>query len=138
MMNRIAPEWITDLKPGEIFVFGSNLDGRHGKGAAVIAKGRFGAREGVGYGRTGNCYAIPTKGHGKHLPILPLETIGNFVRVFIDYAAAHPELRFLVTRIGCGLALYNEEQVAPLFGKSPAEVPANICLPLDFWRVINK
>lgn len=100
-----------------IFVFGSNLAGRHGKGAAKYAREREGAIYGVGVGRQGNSYAIPTKGH--RLEILPLETIRGYVAQFIKYAKVHPELEFKVTRIGCGLAGYTPADMIPLFANAP-------------------
>lgn len=110
-----------------IFVFGSNLAGRHGKGAALAARLEYGAVPGVGMGRTGNAYAIPTKDW--HLQPLPLTAIAIHVARFIDYAKEHPELVFEVTRIGCGLAGYADDQMAPLF----REAPENCELP-PRWR----
>lgn len=89
-----------------IFVFGSNLAGRHGKGAALCARNEHGAQYGVGFGRTGNAYAIPTK--DRQLRVLPLSVIAAYVADFLDYAQAHPDLAFQVTKIGCGLAGYQE------------------------------
>jgi hypothetical protein len=101
----------------EIFVFGSNLAGRHGKGAALYAKQFFGAVYGVGYGRTGNSYAIPTKDEA--LRVLPLTTIQAWCFAFIEYAKAHPELTFVVTPVGTGLAGYTKDQIAPFFNGMP-------------------
>lgn len=112
---------ITQLKPNEIFVFGSNLAGRHGKGAALYARQHFGAQYGVGVGPTGRCYAIPTKDW--YLKTLPLEFILEHVIQFIEYAKRHPELKFLVTPIGTGLAGYTVEQIRPLF---PKQLPENV------------
>lgn len=110
-----------------IFVFGSNLAGRHGKGAALDARREYGAVYGVGVGRTGDAYAIPTKGHS--LQTLPLYVIAGYVKDFILYATDHPELEFFVTRVGCGLAGYSDDQIAPLF----AGAPPNCELP-KAWR----
>jgi hypothetical protein len=110
-----------------IFVFGSNLAGRHGKGAALDARFKYGAVYGVGVGRTGNAYAIPTK--DASICTLPLSTIAKHVHEFIVYAKQHPELQFMVTRIGCGLAGYQENQISPLF----REAPDNCELP-EGWR----
>lgn len=110
-----------------VFVFGSNLAGRHGKGAALAARREHGAVYGVGIGRTGNAYALPTK--DASIRTLPLETIARYVGDFLEYARAHPDLSFQVTRIGCGLAGYREEAIAPLF----ADAPANCLLP-EGWR----
>lgn len=120
----ITPEFITQLEPNEIFVFGSNLAGFHGGGAARIAYEQFGAERGVGVGSTGQCYAIPTMQGG-------VETIKPYVDEFILYARLHPELTFLVTRIGCGIAGFTDEQIAPLF--TAARDLQNVALP-DGWR----
>lgn len=100
-----------------IFVFGSNLAGRHGRGAAATARKHCGAVYGVGVGRTGTAYAIPTKDHW--LNVLPLDTIALHVSDFLTYAREHPELHFYVTKIGCGLAGYKETDIAPLFKGAP-------------------
>lgn len=110
-----------------IFVFGSNLAGRHGMGAALHAALHCGARYGVGVGRTGDAYAIPTK--DRAIRTLPLKDIKPFVDDFLAYARKHPELTFQVTRIGCGLAGYNDAQIAPMFFGAPA----NCQLP-EQWR----
>lgn len=109
-----------------IFVFGSNLAGRHGKGAALYAYQHYGAKYGVGVGRTGNSYAIPTK--DKQLHTLPLHSINEYVNQFLDYARTHPLLTFRVTRIGCGLAGYSDEKISPMFKNAPE----NCNLP-DGW-----
>lgn len=106
-----------------IFVFGSNLAGRHGKGAALWAKEKCGVVYGVGVGRTGNSYAIPTK--DAKLNSLPLDIIRKFVGEFLQYAQEHPELEFFVTRVGCGLAGYTDQDIAPMF----AGAPKNCTLP---------
>jgi hypothetical protein len=115
------------VPPGHIFVFGSNLAGRHGRGAAREAALRHGAQYGVGVGRTGMAYAIPTK--DEHLRVLPVSAISAYVRSFVRYAEEHPELQFHVTRIGCGLAGYTDADIAPLF----AAAPKNCQLPAE-WR----
>ena len=109
-----------------IFVFGSNLAGRHGRGAALEASLRHGAITGQGEGRQGDSYAIPTK--DARLKTLPLPVIKQSVDRFLVYAAAHPELVFRVTRIGCGLAGYTDPQIAPMFKNAPL----NCQLP-DGW-----
>lgn len=111
----------------EIFVFGSNTAGRHGKGAALYARQHHGAQYGVGVGRTGNAYVIPTK--DERLVPLPLERIQGYVAQFLEFARANPDLLFQVTRIGCGLAGYSEWQIAPMF----REAPENCHLP-ERWR----
>lgn len=110
-----------------IFVFGSNLAGRHGKGAALHARSVHGAVYGVGVGRTGQAYAIPTK--DAQLRTLPIQQIARHAAAFLEYARAHPELEFQVTRIGCGLAGYKDQDIAPLF----AGAPENCLLP-EGWR----
>lgn len=110
-----------------IFVFGSNLAGRHGKGAALYARQHHGALYGVGIGRTGNSYAIPTKDYA--LRTLPLERIKEYVDGFINYARHHNDEVFEVTRIGCGLAGYGDHQIAPMFESAPLN-----CILPDGWR----
>ena len=106
-----------------VFVFGSNLAGRHGKGAALFARQRHGAIYGQGMGLHGNSYAIPTKDH--RLKPLFLHEIERSVRQFMEFTKAHPEMTFEVTRIGCGLAGYTDTQIAPMF----ADAPSNCRLP---------
>lgn len=114
-----------------IFVFGSNLAGRHGKGAALEARQKYGAIYGQSKGPQGQSYAVPTK--DGELNVLPLAVIEQHVIEFMDYAAAHPELTFNVTAIGTGLAGYSHEAMAPLF----AEAPENCKLP-EPWNQILK
>ena len=128
-MNVFTPDSITQLSPNEIFVFGSNLAGMHLGGAARVAKNKFGAILGQGVGLQGQCYAIPTMQGG-------VETIKPYVDEFIAFAKAHAKLRFLVTRIGCGIAGFKDEEIAPLF-KDALDV-ANIVLPEAFWNVLQK
>lgn len=103
-----------------IFVFGSNLAGRHGKGSAEAARRCFGAVVGVGEGRTGQSFAIPTK--DAKLRVLPLTDIAASVERFLEYAQQHPELTFGVVDIGCGLAGYTADQIAPFFADRPPNV----------------
>ena len=126
--GRITPRWIDSLKENEIFVFGSNLAGMHGGGAARIARLHFGAVMGKGVGLQGQSYAIPTMQGG-------VETIRPYVDRFIAYAKRHPEKHFLVTPIGCGIAGFEAEDIAPLFEK--AKEMKNISLPESFWEVIE-
>jgi hypothetical protein len=114
-----------------VFVFGSNLAGRHGKGAALWARQHRGAIYGQGEGLQGNSYAIPTK--DANLRVLPLDDIGNSVVTFLDFALCHPELTFQVTPIGCGLAGYHPSQIAPMFNLPP---PRNVMLPPEFAEEI--
>ena len=118
-----TPEFITELKTNEIFVFGSNLKGMHGGGAAYIAYRKFGAIMGQGVGLQGQSYAIPTMQGG-------VETIRPYVDEFIEYARQHQELTFLVTRIGCGIAGFKDEQMAPLF--KDCLTLENVVLPKSF------
>lgn len=119
-----------------IFVFGSNLAGRHGAGAALTARLYHGAVYGHGIGRTGNAYAIPTKDGRPGTPnlrdpaaTLPLNQIAIYVQDFLKYAHANPNLTFDVTRIGCGLAGYTDSQIAPLFKGAP-----NNCNLPEGWK----
>jgi len=121
---------ITELKPNEIFVFGSNYAGRHGKGAALTALRKFGAIKGQGTGLMGQCYGIPTK--DRNLNVLPLMSIKTQVAKFLLFALAHTELHFIVTPIGCGLAGYKPSDIAPLFFFY--EIPANVKLPEVFLK----
>lgn len=107
-------------QPFMIFVFGSNLAGRHGKGAALYAAKNCGAQRGVGRGRTGMSYAIPTK--DERLNILPRDMIKVAVDEFIEYARANPELTFYLTPVGTGLAGYSQWSMKTLFREAPANV----------------
>lgn len=111
---------ITQLEPIEVFVFGSNATGQHLGGAAATAHEKFGAVWGEGHGLHGQSYAIDT--------MSGFETIAAEVADFLIFAQAHPQLRFLVTEIGCGIAGYSPEQIAPLFRGSPG----NVVLPERF------
>ena len=111
----------------QIFVFGSNLAGRHGAGAALFARQNHGAIYGQGIGLQGQSYGIPTK--GTYLQILPTSAIKHHVDVFLAFAVEHPELTFNVTRIGCGLAGYTDADIAPMFKNAPI----NCNLPKG-WR----
>lgn len=125
---RVTPEYVDTLAANEIFVFGSNPDGMHGGGAARTARLRFGAVMGQGSGLQGRSYAIPTICGG-------LETLQRHVDEFLRFASCHPELHFLVTRIGCGLAGFDAEDIAPLFAEAlDAE---NISLPMDFLKKLR-
>ena len=123
----IASSRIDVLDKDEIFVFGSNLAGQHKGGAARAANMKFGAEWGVGVGLTGQSYAIPTMQGG-------VETIKPYVDEFIEFAKAHTDLKFLVTRIGCGIAGFKDEEIAPLFTKAMSV--SNIFLPKEFYDII--
>ena len=113
-----------------IFVFGSNRDGVHGKGAARQARDHWGATFGVGEGRSGMSYAIPTKSRWQDKKGLPLAKIEQSVDKFLAYAAEHPEFTFLVTRIGCGYAGYTDADIAPMFKGAPG----NCVLPKEWTK----
>jgi hypothetical protein len=116
-----------DCWKDRIFVFGSNLAGRHGKGAALDAVAHFGAKYREGVGRTGNAYAIPTKDFS--IQRLHLKLIEEYVKKFIEYSSALNTRCFFLTRIGCGLAGYKDAQIAPMF----KGIPANVISPEE-WR----
>lgn len=123
-----TPEWISELKENEIFVFGSNLAGAHGGGAALLAYRKFGAIWGQGVGLQGQSYGIPTMQGG-------VETIKPYVDEFIRFAKQHPEYKFLVTKIGCGIAGFTEEEIAPLFYH--AIDCKNVVLPKEFDDIVQ-
>lgn len=126
--ERITSNNITSLKENEIFVFGSNLAGMHGGGAARAAYKKFGAIWGQGVGLQGQSYGIPTM-HGGVNRIQP------YVDEFIIFAEEHPEMHFLVTRIGCGIAGFTDEEIAPLFRR--AMKLENVSLPESFWKYLK-
>lgn len=128
--RRTTPELISKLSEGEIFVFGSNQSGRHGKGAAKTALG-WGAVWGQAEGLQGRTYGIPTKDASVR-KTLALTEISAYVDRFIEFAKSRPDLKFLVTEIGCGLAGLKPKEVAPLF--SGAASIENIYLPKKFWH----
>lgn len=129
MNTRITPNHITELKPNEIFVFGSNLQGYHGGGAARLAMNQWGAVWGQGTGLQGQTYAIPTMQGG-------IVTIRPYIDQFIKFAQNDPERTFLVTEIGCGIAGFRPADIAPLF-KNAINIP-NIWLPQRFWEILQK
>ena len=130
MYNReFTPEWITQLESNEVFVFGSNLAGCHAGGAARVACQRFGAVWGQGVGLQGQSYAIPTMQGG-------VETIAPYVDEFIEFAKSHPDMTFLVTPIGCGIAGFTPRELAPLFVR--AVDVENILLPKSFVDVLRQ
>lgn len=130
---RTTPDDIKKLEQGHIFVFGSNLSGRHGKGAAKTALG-WGAKWGQGAGLQGRTYGIPTKDASIRRTLTLIE-IKPFVDEFIEFAKNNPNLTFLVTEIGCGLAGYKQKDIAPLF--ELAIDVENIYLPSKFWHKIK-
>ena len=128
MQKQFTPEKITELKENEVFVFGSNLEGCHSGGAAKVAMEKFGALWGQGVGLQWQSYAIPTMQGGT-------ETIKSYVDEFINFASNHKELTFFVTRIGCGIAGFKDEEIAPLFKK--ALDIENIILPKVFDDILK-
>ena len=124
---RVSNDRIDHLEENEIFVFGSNASGYHGGGAAAYAMRKFGAVWGQGEGLQGQSYAIPT--------MEGIAEMSEAIKRFTSFAAEHSELRFLVTRVGCGVAGYSSSQIAPLFKECiPLE---NVALPSDFWDVLG-
>ncbi len=113
-----------------VFVFGSNLAGKHGAGSAAHAVVEYGAEYGVGVGMTGRAYAIPTKDH--RIKTMPLEEIKPYVREFIQFASDNSDIEFRVVAIGCGLAGYTPEDIAPMF----AGATSNVILPPEFVDVL--
>lgn len=126
--DRITPSQINVLADDEIFVFGSNFEGKHIGGAARAAKEKFGAVWGIGEGLQGKSYAIPT--------MEGLDNLAPAVKRFTSFAIQHKELKFYVTAIGCGIAGYQPEQIAPMFLE--AAYHGNVYLPVSFWKVILK
>lgn len=129
MSKVYTPENITHLEQDEIFVFGSNLQGMHGGGAARVAYNKFGAVWGQGVGLQGQSYAIPTMQGG-------VETIKPYVDQFIEFAYDCDQNTFYVTRIGCGIAGFTDEEIAPLFDE--AYDLYNIRLPKSFAEIIER
>lgn len=124
-----TPEHIDSLQPNEVFVFGSNLEGHHGGGAARTALKLFGAIYGQGVGLQGQSYAIPTMQGG-------IETIQPYVEDFVQFAEKNQHLFFYVTRIGCGIAGFRDEEIAPLFAN--ALFLNNVCLPKSFVDYLDR
>jgi|GEM_PF-901782 len=130
-----APNRITQLEPHQVFVFGSNTEGRHGKGAALIAS-KFGAEYGNSSGRQGQTYAIVTKDLKQGERSIPLFEIEAQVEMFLEHAQAHPQNEFLIMKIGCALAGYSETEIGSLWvGK---DIPGNVRLPQAFLDVIQQ
>lgn len=133
MEGRVTSELIENLAAGEIFVFGSNLGGKHGKGAAKKAL-TWGAKWGQAAGLQGRTYGIPTKDKAIRR-VLTIEEIIPFVDEFIEFAKANTKLIFLVTEVGCGLAGYKPKHIAPLFKEAVSL--KNIHLPARFWHKLK-
>ena len=129
---KYTPENITHLEPNQIFVYGANSAGIHGAGAAKLAL-KWGAKM-YEYGLNGQTYGIPTK--DRQIYTLPLDKIQLHVNFFLSFAFSHQEYEFLVTKIGCGLALYEPKDIAPLFKIIKTGVFENVILPEEFYRYI--
>ena len=129
---RITPNYIKDLKENEIFVFGSNKQGRHGKGAALTARNKFGAIYGQSQGLQGQSYAIITKELRKDYQPVSLQEVKEGVDTFIQFAKDNKHLTFYVVELGCNLAYFTVEQIAPLF-KSAIRLK-NVYLPERFLQ----
>lgn len=134
MIGRTTSENITKLEEGQIFVFGSNTIGKHGKGAAKTAL-KFGAQYGKGIGLVGKTYGIPTKGSSMKVP-LTIPQIKKHVDDFIEFAKTNPHLTFLVTEVGCGLSKMKPKEIAPLFEE--AIHLENVHLPARFWHKLSQ
>jgi len=128
--KRIAEDMVLSLKLNEIFIFGSNLSGHHAGGAASYARKNFGAMQGISTGRSGRTYAIPTL--TQQYEKLSIEGIHYHIEEFISYAHLFPHMTFKVSAIGCGIAGFTVEEIAPLFQK--AITVKNIQLPEIFWE----
>lgn len=127
-----TPERVYNLRDDEVLVFGSNIEGRHGSGLALYCKLKFGAKQGTGSGRTGQCYALPTKGY--LLEVFPLSAIRSGIMDLIAHARKNVQTWFIVTKIGCGLAGYEVGEIAGLWkGLIP---PPNMIIPVEFHRAI--
>lgn len=131
--TRISQPLITKLNTNEVFVFGSNCSGKHHGGAARLAMDKFGAVYSYGLGLMGDSFAIPTLSTLGN--VLTIDMIQGYVNHFIDFAICNPKLTFLVTEIGCGIAGFKVEEIAPLF--KSAQVVSNIHLPLKFWKELR-
>lgn len=127
-----TPEYITELQPNEIFVFGSNENGNHMGGAARIAYEKFGAKWGVASGRTGQTYAIPTL--DRDMEKIEPEMLEIHLEDFIDYVRKYPTLTFYLTKIGCGIAGWSVEEVKRIFWKviGTKQLPKNLTIPKEF------
>lgn len=129
----VTPEIIEFLNPNEIFVFGSNLSGMHGGGAAFTAYRKWGAEFGIGEGLTGQCYALPTMDY--ELNVLPIKYIYDRVNNLFATIRMHPDKTFLITKVACGIAGYSLREIAPLF-KHFISVH-NCTLPIEFIPLIS-
>jgi len=133
--NRITPKYINSLKENEIFIFGSNRQGRHGKGAALTAKNKFGAIYGQSRSLQGQSYAIVTKELRSNYPPVTIQEVKSEVDVFIQFTKDNQNLTFYVTEIGCKLAGFTPEEIAPLFKE--CKQLKNVYLPEKFLNILQ-
>ena len=131
MEKRYTPENITELKENEVFVFGSNMNGNHAGGAAYLAVEKFGAEMGNAEGIQGQSYAIPTL--DKDMKRINLTDLEQSISRFYDYADSHPELTFYLTKIGCGIAGYEESDIATVV--NCRDIPKNVIIPEEFTHI---
>ena len=140
MVMKFTPEKIEELKPGEIFVFGSNMNGAHMGGAARIAYDNFGAKWGKSEGLTGHSYAIPTL--DKNMEKVSESVLEASIDKFIDFVLNNQQLTFYLTKIGCGIAGWDIEDVKRIFWKAVEEdymfdsecyIPINLIIPIEFY-----
>lgn len=127
-----TPELVTELPDDCIFVFGSNPEGRHGKGAALVARQRFGAKYGQAEGLQGRSYGIITKELRRHYPPVTLAQVRAGIEGMMVFAANNDFLGFYVTKIGCNLAYFSEKQIGDIFRELMPLMPPNVILPKEF------
>jgi hypothetical protein len=132
VVREYTPENITSLKSNEVFVFGSNTEGRHGKGAALIAKQRFGAKYGQAEGLQGQSYAIITKDLKKGEKSIPLNKIGKGIQDMLLFAKDNPNKKFYVAKLGSSLAGYSTDEIKGLFEQLKNFIPNNVVLPREY------
>lgn len=136
MQQEFTPENIQELKENEVFVFGSNLAGNHSGGAAAFAHRNFGAEMGVGVGPTGRCYALPTLDH--NFGQLAFYTLRKYIVKFLNYAESNPEKKFLLTKVGIGIAGYALSDMRSILWECINNVclqgrkPSNLIIPKEF------
>jgi len=130
--REFTPDNIATLKPNEIFVFGSNAEGVHGKGAALLAKQKFGAKQGQSEGLQGKSYAVITKKNWRVEKSSTLNEIGKGLQNMLLFAKENPKSKFLVTKLGSSLAGYKIEEIKSLFEKLKNIIPDNVILPKEY------
>nr|WP_174505439.1 hypothetical protein [Acinetobacter sp. Marseille-Q1620] len=123
---------IKSLPEDTVFVFGSNMAGTHAGGAAKMAVEHFGAVKGVGRGWAGQSFAIPTM--NEHLQQMPLSQIQHYIEDFKIYTKNHPKMKYFITSIGCGVAGYKTEEIAPMF----KGISHNVIFPISFRPFVER